>query len=69
VSRGADQAIHASINSCTPRGLPDCRADRGDTKSFVCPYHNWNYDVTGTLVAIPQERQVKKHLDKSWLVS
>ena len=67
VARGADQKVHASINSCTHRGLPVCRADRGNAKSFVCPYHNWNYDVTGKLQAIPQERQLKRRPDKSRL--
>ncbi len=67
VARGPDQAVHASINSCTHRGLPVCRADHGNAKSFVCPYHNWNFDVTGKLQAIPQERQVKNRPDKSKL--
>jgi phenylpropionate dioxygenase-like ring-hydroxylating dioxygenase large terminal subunit len=67
LSRGLDGEIYANINSCTHRGLPVCRADYGNTKSFVCPYHNWNYDVSGKLVAIPQERQVQKRPDKSKL--
>ncbi len=64
VARGKDQAVHASINSCTHRGLPVCRADHGNAKSFICPYHNWSYDVNGELRAIPQERQVKRRPDK-----
>ncbi|MGH0034275.1 MAG: aromatic ring-hydroxylating oxygenase subunit alpha [Myxococcota bacterium] len=67
VARGPDRAIHASVNSCTHRGLPVCRADHGNTERFVCPYHNWNFDVTGKLQAIPQERQVEKRPDKSRL--
>lgn len=67
LARGRDGAIHASVNSCTHRGLPVCRADHGNAKSFVCPYHNWSYDVTGKLQAIPQERQVSGRPDKSQL--
>jgi len=67
VSRGPDQNVYANINSCTHRGLPVCRSDHGNTKSFVCPYHNWNYDVTGKLQAIPQERHVEGRPDKSQL--
>ena len=67
LARGHDGAIHACVNSCTHRGLPVCRADHGNTKSFVCPYHNWNYDVSGTLQSIPQERQVEGRVDKSGL--
>jgi phenylpropionate dioxygenase-like ring-hydroxylating dioxygenase large terminal subunit len=53
VARGADGKVHANINSCTHRGLPICRADHGNAKSFVCPYHNWNFSVEGKLQAIP----------------
>ncbi|MEZ4353039.1 MAG: SRPBCC family protein [Myxococcota bacterium] len=67
LSRGPDRRIHANVNSCTHRGLPVCRADHGNTTKFVCPYHNWNFDVTGRLVAIPQERHVKARPDKSRL--
>lgn len=67
VARGADNEVHASINSCTHRGLPVCRTDHGNTNGFVCPYHAWSYDVTGRLRGIPQEKQVKKRPDKSRL--
>lgn len=67
LSRGPDRKIYANLNSCSHRGLPVCRADRGNTTKFVCPYHNWNYDVTGKLVAIPQERHVEGRPDKQAL--
>lgn len=67
VSRGRDSEIYANVNSCTHRGLPVCRADHGNTTKFVCPYHNWNYDISGKLVAIPQERHVESRPDKSKL--
>jgi phenylpropionate dioxygenase-like ring-hydroxylating dioxygenase large terminal subunit len=67
VSRGKDGEVYANINSCTHRGLPVCRADHGNTTKFVCPYHNWNYDISGKLVAIPQERHVESRPDKSKL--
>ncbi len=67
LARGEDDDIYACINSCSHRGLPVCRADHGNTKRFVCPYHNWSYKVSGELVAIPQERMVKKGPDKSVL--
>jgi phenylpropionate dioxygenase-like ring-hydroxylating dioxygenase large terminal subunit len=67
VARGADGKVHANINSCTHRGLPICRADHGNAKSFVCPYHNWNFSVEGKLQAIPQQRHVEGKIDKSKL--
>ncbi|MCB1614580.1 MAG: Rieske 2Fe-2S domain-containing protein, partial [Pseudomonadales bacterium] len=67
VARGEDQAIHVSVNSCTHRGVPVCRADQGNAKRFVCPYHNWSYTVKGELVAVPQEKKVCTKIDKSRL--
>ncbi len=67
LSRGEDGSVYANINSCTHRGLPVCRADRGNTKRFVCPYHSWSYNVDGSLVTIPQESEVEVRPDKSKL--
>ncbi len=58
LARDENGQIRASVNSCSHRGLPVCRADRGNTKRFVCPYHNWSYRVSGELVTIPQERHI-----------
>jgi phenylpropionate dioxygenase-like ring-hydroxylating dioxygenase large terminal subunit len=67
LARGEDGLVHASINSCTHRGLPVCRADHGNTKRFICPYHNWSYTVSGDLVTIPQENALCGKPDKSQL--
>jgi phenylpropionate dioxygenase-like ring-hydroxylating dioxygenase large terminal subunit len=67
LSRGQDGGIYANINSCTHRGLSVCRADHGNTKRFVCPYHNWSYSVEGQLVTIPQESEVCHKPNKSRL--
>ena len=67
LSRGQDGGIYANINSCSHRGLPVCRADHGNTKRFVCPYHNWSYSVEGNLMTIPQETEVVQKPDKSQL--
>ncbi|RLQ23244.1 aromatic ring-hydroxylating dioxygenase subunit alpha [Seongchinamella sediminis] len=67
LARGSDGGIHASINSCTHRGLPVCRASHGNTRRFVCPYHSWSYTVEGDLVTIPQESEVRCKPDKSTL--
>ncbi len=67
MARGEDGRVHAVVNSCTHRGLPVCRADHGNTRRFVCPYHNWSYTVAGELVAIPQESEVQHKPDKTLL--
>lgn len=67
VALASDGQIHVSVNSCTHRGLPVCRFDYGNAKRFICPYHNWSYDIDGSLVAIPQERTMSRGVDKSKL--
>ena len=59
VARDKNTKIYASINSFAHRGLPVARADKGNTKRFVCPYHAWSYDTQGNLCAVPQEREFK----------
>lgn len=61
------EQLCVSINSCRHRGLSVCRFDHGNTKRFICPYHNWSYAVNGDLVAIPQERKMSQKVDKSQL--
>lgn len=67
LARGSDGGVHASVNSCTHRGLPVCRASHGNAKRFVCPYHSWSYTVEGDLATIPQEGEVQNKPDKSKL--
>ena len=64
LARGGDMGLYASINSCTHRGLPVCRADHGNARRFICPYHNWSYTVEGDLVSIPQEHALQHRPDK-----
>jgi Rieske 2Fe-2S family protein len=47
-----DQAggLHAHHNACRHRGFKLCEATRGEVKRrFVCPYHQWSYDLDGRL--------------------
>lgn len=67
VARGSDGNIHASVNSCTHRGLPVCRSDSGNAKRFVCPYHSWSYTVEGDLAVIPQERHIANSCERESL--
>lgn len=67
LARGSDDKVYANINSCSHRGVPVCRADHGNAKRFVCPYHNWSFTVEGELATIPQERELQCKPDKSQL--
>ncbi|HLI14143.1 MAG TPA: aromatic ring-hydroxylating dioxygenase subunit alpha [Alphaproteobacteria bacterium] len=60
VSRAQDGGIHVFENRCSHRGAEFCRKSRGNTKEFVCPYHQWTYDLAGTLIGIPFRRGLKK---------
>lgn len=53
VCRGRDGKINAFMNSCRHRGNILCRADKGNARTFVCPYHGWGYDTSGKLVGVP----------------
>ena len=44
--------VNCFINACTHRGATLCRADRGNEKAFVCPYHAWTFKTSGELVGI-----------------
>ena len=58
VSRGEDGAIHVFENRCGHRAAEFCRELRGQVKEFVCPYHQWTYDLTGRLQGVPFRRGV-----------
>jgi len=59
VSRNTDGTVHVFENRCAHRGVEFCRQHRGNTKEFVCPYHNWSYDLVGNLQGIPFKRGLK----------
>jgi salicylate 5-hydroxylase large subunit len=51
--RGADGAINVLANRCAHRSMQVCTANRGSAKEFVCPYHQWTYDLAGNLIGVP----------------
>jgi phenylpropionate dioxygenase-like ring-hydroxylating dioxygenase large terminal subunit len=53
MTRGVDGAVHVLLNRCAHRGNLVCEADRGNAKSFRCPYHGWTYRNTGELIGFP----------------
>ena len=73
VSRDTDGSIHVFENRCAHRGAEFCRSQRGNTKEFVCPYHQWSYDLKGNLQGVPfkrgvrsEERRVGKECRSRW---
>ncbi len=47
--------INVLLNTCSHRGNTVCRAELGNTKSFFCSYHGWNFDLDGSLIGMPGE--------------
>lgn len=59
VMRGGDGAIHVVENRCAHRGVQFCQQNFGNAEEFVCPYHQWTYDLEGNLIRAPLRRGVK----------
>jgi anthranilate 1,2-dioxygenase large subunit len=59
VARDEDGSVHVFENRCAHRGAEFCRLPRGNAKEFVCPYHQWSYDLKGNLQGVPFKRGVK----------
>lgn len=62
IVRGKDQVIRAFHNTCRHRGHRVCTQDRGASAKLVCPYHQWTYDLDGSLVFA---RQMGETFDKN----
>jgi len=60
VSRAEDGTIHVFENRCAHRAAEFCRESHGNTKEFVCPYHQRSYTLKGDLQGIPFKRGVNK---------
>jgi glycine betaine catabolism A len=61
IVRGANGALHALHNVCRHRGSQICSEARGHVTRLICPYHQWAYDLDGTLLAC---RGMPSGLDK-----
>jgi salicylate 5-hydroxylase large subunit len=57
--RDHDGSINVVENHCAHRGVRFCQQPFGRAKDFVCPYHQWNYDLKGNLIGLPFRRGVK----------
>ena len=50
IVRGTDGVIRAFHNTCRHRGSVICKAARGHQPKLVCPYHQWTYELNGSLL-------------------
>ena len=58
VAWAADGSISVFENRCSHRAAEFCRELSGNVKEFVCPYHQWTYDLKGNLIGVPFRRGV-----------
>ncbi|MCW5665888.1 MAG: aromatic ring-hydroxylating dioxygenase subunit alpha [Piscinibacter sp.] len=58
--RDADGAINVLENVCAHRGMRFCRERHGRRKVFVCPYHQWSYNLQGGLQGVPLRRGLRR---------
>jgi salicylate 5-hydroxylase large subunit len=57
--RDLQGSLRVVENRCAHRGVAFCRERHGRVKDFVCPYHQWNYNLKGELIGLPFRRGVK----------
>jgi phenylpropionate dioxygenase-like ring-hydroxylating dioxygenase large terminal subunit len=55
VSRDQDRKINVMLNICRHRAAAVCNEERGNTRYFHCPYHQWTYGMDGKLAAMSDE--------------
>ncbi len=58
--RDQDGGINVVENVCAHRGVSFCRERFGNRRDFICPYHQWNYDLKGNLIGLPFRRGVRQ---------
>ncbi len=51
--------IRVVENHCAHRGVRFCQQSTGKVRGFVCPYHQWTYNLQGDLVGLPFKQGVK----------
>ncbi len=50
IVRGRDKQVRAFHNTCRHRGSRICTKEKGSTARLLCPYHQWTYELDGTLI-------------------
>ena len=62
IVRGKDGEARAFFNSCRHRGARLCEAAQGHAPRLICPYHQWTYQLDGSLIGA---RNMGPDFDKS----
>jgi salicylate 5-hydroxylase large subunit len=60
VARAEDGSANVFVNRCAHRGVMFCQRPRGTATEFMCPYHQWTYNLKGELTGLPFRRGFQK---------
>ena len=61
VTRDEEGGVNVFANRCAHRGVQFCKQNYGNATDFVCPYHQWTYNLKGNLIAVPLRRGIRKN--------
>lgn len=61
--RDENDQIQLLLNHCAHRATAVCRAEKGNSSHFRCPYHGWIYKNSGEWNGAPRRRQTYRTLD------
>jgi PAH dioxygenase large subunit len=64
VNRDETGQINIMLDACRHRGVRICRAEKGNTSHFRCPYHGWTYKNNGELIGMPAQNQAYNGMEK-----
>jgi salicylate 5-hydroxylase large subunit len=54
--RATTGEINVLVNRCAHRSAQLCSVSRGTANEFICPYHQWTYNLAGNLTGVPFRR-------------
>ncbi len=60
VVRDESGEVHVLENRCAHRGVQLCQEHLGNRPEFMCPYHQWTYNLKGELIGVPLRRGIRK---------
>ena len=63
VTRDEDGRLQAFYNVCRHRGSIVAPEEKGQCKTFRCPYHWWTYSLKGELLGVPGIEAYEDHND------
>ncbi|MGJ9385735.1 aromatic ring-hydroxylating oxygenase subunit alpha [Salipaludibacillus sp. CF4.18] len=67
VNRTDDGEVQVILDICPHRGASICRAEKGNSSHFRCPYHGWTFKNNGDLLGAPAYKEAYNGLDrKKW---